>query len=144
MNYSAARRGFAREKKFERSVDSIVRYSRVLLKTLVERMATQLNPEMWNQPIKSGQLIKRGHVRKNWKERWFVLQKDNLFYFKGKTDPKPIGHVPLRGAVVQKASSFKPFTFEVNSPAINKQFFIKASNEAECKVSFTTAYQPLL
>ena len=32
---------------------------------------------------KSGFLHKRGHVRKNWKKRWFVLDKNELSYYTG-------------------------------------------------------------
>lgn len=45
---------------------------------------TEMSPEMWNNPDMEGQLIKQGHVVKNWKLRWFVLQHNRLFYFKSK------------------------------------------------------------
>ena len=32
---------------------------------------------------KSGFLYKRGHIRKNWKKRWFVLDRDELSYYTG-------------------------------------------------------------
>jgi PH domain len=34
--------------------------------------------------IKSGILSKKGHVRKNWKERWFVLRETTLYYYEKK------------------------------------------------------------
>jgi hypothetical protein len=92
-----------------------------------------LRPELWSKPDKTGELTKRGHVRKSWKDRWFVLQKDNLFYFKNKRDQKPIGHIPLRHSTVEKTTKVgKAHTFELNAPAINKIFFITAKNEDEC------------
>lgn len=41
-------------------------------------------------------LRKQGHFVKNWKERWFVLQGDKLFYFKARTDPRPQGCVTCK------------------------------------------------
>lgn len=43
-----------------------------------------LSPDAWSKPDKEGELKKQGHVVKNWKTRWFVIQNDHLFYFKAK------------------------------------------------------------
>ena len=32
--------------------------------------------------LKEGFMVKRGHVVKNWKLRWFVLRASNLSYYK--------------------------------------------------------------
>lgn len=39
---------------------------------------------LWSVEFSKGFLVKRGHVVKNWKERWFILQDNILFYFKKK------------------------------------------------------------
>ena len=39
---------------------------------------------MWSKPDKQGELRKQGHVVKNWKTRWFIIQHDMMFYFKQK------------------------------------------------------------
>lgn len=40
---------------------------------------------MWSKPDKQGELKKQGHVVKNWKTRWFVIQHDMMFYFKNRS-----------------------------------------------------------
>jgi len=47
-------------------------------------VVVQILPEMWSSPDKSGELKKQGHMVKNWKSRWFILQNDYLFYFKSR------------------------------------------------------------
>jgi len=51
-------------------------------------------------------LLKKGHVRKNWKWRWFRLKEKNLFYFETR-DPseKPLGHIDLTHYMVKKTPS---------------------------------------
>lgn len=34
--------------------------------------------------LKVGYLRKKGHVRRNWLDRWFVLTTDGLYYYKSK------------------------------------------------------------
>ena len=56
------------------------------------------------QPIKKeGWMEKRGHKRKNWTKRWFVLKKQSIEYYKtlgGKMNPR--GVIMLDGAKVSK------------------------------------------
>uniref|UniRef100_A0A8C1ZBY6 DEF6 guanine nucleotide exchange factor c n=1 Tax=Cyprinus carpio TaxID=7962 RepID=A0A8C1ZBY6_CYPCA len=37
--------------------------------------------EMYHNIIKKGYLLKKGHVRRNWQERWFVLKPSSLMYY---------------------------------------------------------------
>ena len=37
--------------------------------------------------LKKGYLTKKGHKRKNWKRRWFVLEKTVVKYFECKENP---------------------------------------------------------
>jgi hypothetical protein len=61
-----------------------------------------LDPIMWKTPDKEGWLQKQGHRVRSWKQRWFILQHDMLFYFAScpKDTPgiEPLGSVCLRGA----------------------------------------------
>jgi len=49
--------------------------------------------------LKEGFLTKRGHSIQSWKNRWFVLQNNFLFYFRTKYDPSPLGAIPLQDCV---------------------------------------------
>eukprot|EP01122_Echinamoeba_exundans_P001625 TRINITY_DN11645_c0_g1_i1.p1 TRINITY_DN11645_c0_g1~~TRINITY_DN11645_c0_g1_i1.p1 ORF type:complete len:830 (+),score=177.25 TRINITY_DN11645_c0_g1_i1:105-2594(+) len=57
--------------------------------------AQKMSSELWSQPQKQGGLLKKGHVRKNWKQRWFRLQDRNLFYFRTPEDLKPLAVLDL-------------------------------------------------
>ncbi|KAI2665376.1 hypothetical protein H4Q32_021640 [Labeo rohita] len=37
--------------------------------------------EMYHNIIKKGYLLKKGHVRRNWQERWFILKPSSLTYY---------------------------------------------------------------
>mmetsp|Transcript_20370 Transcript_20370/g.34761 ORF Transcript_20370/g.34761 Transcript_20370/m.34761 type:complete len:488 (-) Transcript_20370:14-1477(-) len=90
------------------------------------------SPDMWSQPDKCGLLRKQGHVVKNWKSRWFVIQQDKMFYFKNRGDPKPAGVIPLRSVRCHVINfKNKEFVFELIAPKINKSFNIQATSKHE-------------
>jgi len=94
----------------------------------------ELSPEMWAKPDKQGELKKQGHVVKNWKTRWFVIQHDMMFYFKSRSDAKPVGYIPLRSCSTKDAlRPAKTYCFELNAPRINKIFYIQAATAMEAK-----------
>jgi hypothetical protein len=93
-----------------------------------------LTPDMWSRPDKQGELKKEGHFVKNWKVRWFVLQRDMLFYFKSRLDSKPVGFIPLKDSVVKRCDKYKgkrDFVFELNATTIGKSFYIQALNQSD-------------
>jgi len=95
-----------------------------------------MNPEMWAKPHKQGEMKKQGHVVKNWKTRWFILQNDFLFYFKNKSDAKPVGCIPLRGSNTKEITDNKvgkPNCFELNAAKISKVFFIQCGSLNDMK-----------
>ena len=53
-----------------------------------------------SEPNYSGLLHKRGHVRTNWKQRYFEIQGSEVLYYARKGDDAPKGRIPLRGATV--------------------------------------------
>jgi len=94
----------------------------------------EVSPEMWSKPDKQGELRKQGHVVKNWKTRWFVIQHDMMFYFKGRGDAKPVGCIPLRSCQIKEATKInRANCFELSAPRINKVFFIQCSGAQEVK-----------
>eukprot|EP01114_Cavostelium_apophysatum_P018584 TRINITY_DN577_c1_g1_i1.p1 TRINITY_DN577_c1_g1~~TRINITY_DN577_c1_g1_i1.p1 ORF type:complete len:484 (+),score=175.47 TRINITY_DN577_c1_g1_i1:129-1580(+) len=96
----------------------------------------EFTPEMWSRPDKQGELKKQGHVVKNWKNRWFVIQNDTMFYFKSRGDSKPIDGIPLRGSQCRECKKFEgkfPFVIELNSPRISKIFYIQCNSQSDLK-----------
>jgi len=97
-------------------------------------MDVQITPQLWAKPDKQGELKKKGHLVKNWKTRWFIIQNDMMFYFKSKGDQKPCGMIPLRGSYCkEETKSNKQNCFEINAYQINKVFVIQANNGQEVK-----------
>jgi len=77
--------------------------------------------------MKAGFLLKQGHVRKNWKKRWFVLQGDMLFYFKTKEDPIPISYIPLTDCVITEIYARKN-TLRIEQAYDDKIYLITAQD----------------
>eukprot|EP01138_Halocafeteria_seosinensis_P010314 gb/GECG01010532.1/.p1 GENE.gb/GECG01010532.1/~~gb/GECG01010532.1/.p1 ORF type:complete len:1508 (+),score=240.78 gb/GECG01010532.1/:1-4524(+) len=63
---------------------------------------------------KEGYMVKKGHLRKNWKRRFFSLTPQNLAYFK-KAGGKAKGIYSLLGSSVRECTSMdnNPFVFEL-------------------------------
>ena len=46
--------------------------------------------------MKVGYLRKKGHIRKNWLDRWFVLTTEGLYYYKNRTvQLRRIGYISM-------------------------------------------------
>lgn len=89
----------------------------------------------FQNPTKVGELWKQGHMIKNWKKRYFVLVKDEVFYFKRKGDSVPQGDIQLEGSIVlattNPAMKTRPNTFEVICGRAGKLFYIQAQSKQE-------------
>jgi hypothetical protein len=53
-----------------------------------------------NLNVKEGWLKKRGKIRKNWKERWFVLKPDGFYYYTSPKEYIPLNVLPMNEIVV--------------------------------------------
>ena len=80
------------------------------------------------QFYKVGELEKKGHIVKNWRKRWFVLDNDTLKYFKARQDSKAQGSIFLRGSTCSRSSAFE---FEIHDSKNNKSFVIKGGDKQE-------------
>eukprot|EP00005_Dracoamoeba_jomungandri_P003072 CAMPEP_0174260378 /NCGR_PEP_ID=MMETSP0439-20130205/9674_1 /TAXON_ID=0 /ORGANISM="Stereomyxa ramosa, Strain Chinc5" /LENGTH=502 /DNA_ID=CAMNT_0015344609 /DNA_START=117 /DNA_END=1625 /DNA_ORIENTATION=+ len=97
----------------------------------MKRLEEQPSRDEWNNPEKCGQLFKQGHVRKNWKSRWFILQDDMVAYFKSSKETiQPKGWVRLKDAnvsVVDKRG--RDFVFMIQTP--DKELLIQCASASE-------------
>ena len=60
-----------------------------------------------NSVYREGYLSKQGHEFHNWKNRYFVLLGDKLFYFKMETDEKALGFIHLKNSTIWKLSQLQ-------------------------------------
>ncbi|KYO38088.1 hypothetical protein Y1Q_0019540 [Alligator mississippiensis] len=78
----------------------------------------------WHHAIKCGWLRKQGGFVKTWRTRWFVLKRDQLYYFKDEDETKPLGTIFLPGnRVIEHACNEESpgkFLFEVIPEIIEK------------------------
>lgn len=91
--------------------------------------------------LKQGWLTKKGHVRRNWKERWFVLQGTKLKYYEKPLQPgkeRPLlGEIPLhKGSVAIDSSTQKDFMFTIQAAMVDgekKNYLVKARTETDMR-----------
>jgi hypothetical protein len=83
-------------------------------------------------PLRTGLLSKKGFIRKNWKQRWFVLRPTALSYYRSDKDKEPRGSIPISNKSVLKSSSInsKP-GFELQSATSDRVYLITCASEAE-------------
>ncbi|KAF4079710.1 hypothetical protein AMELA_G00181350 [Ameiurus melas] len=56
--------------------------------------------EMYHNVLKKGYMLKKGNVRRNWNERWFVLKPGSLAYYISEDQKEKKGEVQLDGSCV--------------------------------------------
>lgn len=57
-------------------------------------------------PLKKGFILKEGHLFKNWKNRFFVLEAGTMIYYESSTDTYPYG-VRKKGEIILKGTTAK-------------------------------------
>ena len=65
--------------------------------SLTCEVIASLVDEVVNGVIRKGHLKKKGHKRKNWLKRWFVLQKTTLHYYETRESSKPKVSIRVEG-----------------------------------------------
>jgi serine/threonine protein kinase len=82
--------------------------------------------------IKTGYLQKQGHQRKNWKQRFFVLEQSVMLYYERPSDLQPKGTVRMDDITLALATEItgKPHCFGVFHPT-RDPYYLVARNEAE-------------
>ncbi|XP_077368339.1 differentially expressed in FDCP 6 homolog [Festucalex cinctus] len=66
-------------------------------RSVISMAIEEVYREIVGDVLKEGYLWKRGHLRRNWKERWFTLRPSNLFYYTGEDRKECQGNIALDG-----------------------------------------------
>ncbi|XP_064394546.1 uncharacterized protein LOC135341815 [Halichondria panicea] len=88
--------------------------------------------EIVNGVLKTGRLTKKGHMRKNWKNRWFVLQRTVLRYYMSRDNMTLKGQLVLNGNTEVKSIPDKGkrrFCFHVTCGHTGTPFEIAAEDQ---------------
>jgi hypothetical protein len=82
----------------------------------------------------SGWLTKQGHLVKNWKRRWFVLEYPLLHYYKSPEDTTPRGSINCEQVTLSETIALertrKENCFMVHHPD-RKVYYLQAEDEAD-------------
>jgi 1-phosphatidylinositol-4-phosphate 5-kinase len=82
--------------------------------------------------IKSGWMVKRGNVVKNWKRRWFILHSDGkLSYWRSPDDRDCIASIQLRGSSVSMSThTRRKHCFELSLS--NRCYALSCDDDVQC------------
>eukprot|EP00301_Raphidiophrys_heterophryoidea_P007045 c12782_g4_i1.p1 GENE.c12782_g4_i1~~c12782_g4_i1.p1 ORF type:complete len:268 (+),score=46.27 c12782_g4_i1:46-849(+) len=98
---------------------------------------TTTEPENANTECyaREGYMVKRGGRVKTWKRRWFVLQNNELIYYKTPRDTAILGTIPIDGEWITEMISHgkHPYAFRLMSrkAAARKRPVVQVSREAD-------------
>ena len=71
-----------------------------------------------------------GHVIRNWKQRWFLLKNDMLYYFRTAEEQAPLGVIPMNGATVTVSHDERGRTICIIPGSSQlSPFYLKSSSE---------------
>ncbi|XP_019738647.1 differentially expressed in FDCP 6 homolog [Hippocampus comes] len=100
--------------------------------------------EMYHNVLKRGYMWKKGHVRRNWTERWFVLKPSSMAYYVGEDLKDKRGEIQL-----DKTCVIEPIPDREGKRCLfcvkthNKTYEMSASDQRQ-KVEWTQAVQTAL
>jgi hypothetical protein len=93
--------------------------------------------EFWNNPERSGWLMKQGEFIKTWRRRWFVLKQGRIFWFKEQQltpYSKSRGVIPVSSCLTVKGAEDvlnKQFAFELSTNRDTMYFIADTDKEKE-------------
>ncbi|XP_068611246.1 differentially expressed in FDCP 6 homolog [Brachionichthys hirsutus] len=120
---------------------------RLLKVTSAEAFSLALNEvflEMYHNVLKMGYMWKKGHVRRNWTERWFVLQPSSVTYYVSEDLKDKRGEIQLdKSCVVESVPDREGKRCMLCVKTHNKTFEMSASDQKQ-KVEWTQAIQTAL
>ncbi|XP_054480406.1 differentially expressed in FDCP 6 homolog [Anoplopoma fimbria] len=100
--------------------------------------------EMYHNVLKRGYMWKKGHVRRNWTERWFVLKPSSMAYYVSEDLREKKGEIQLdKSCVVEPIADREGKRCMLCVKTHNKSFEMSASDQRQ-KVEWTQAIQTAL
>ncbi|XP_034719783.1 differentially expressed in FDCP 6 homolog [Etheostoma cragini] len=120
---------------------------RLLRVTSAEAFSLALNEvflEMYHNVLKRGYMWKKGHVRRNWTERWFVLNPSSVVYYVSEDMKDKKGEIQLnKNCVIEPIADKEGKRCLFCVKTHNKTFEMSASDQRQ-KVEWTQAIQTAL
>ncbi|XP_029969251.1 differentially expressed in FDCP 6 homolog [Salarias fasciatus] len=100
--------------------------------------------EMYHNVLKRGYMWKKGHVRRNWTERWFVLKPSSMAYYVSEDLKDKRGEIQLdKNCVIEPIPDREGKRCMFCVKTHNKTFEMSASDQRQ-KVEWTQAIQTAL
>ncbi|KAJ4924871.1 hypothetical protein JOQ06_003821 [Pogonophryne albipinna] len=120
---------------------------RLLRVTSAEAFSLALNEvflEMYHNVLKRGYMWKKGHVRRNWTERWFVLKPSSMAYYVSEALKDKRGEIQLdKSCVIETIADREGKRCLFCVKTHTKTFEMSASDQRQ-KVEWTQALQTAL
>ncbi|KAH8974236.1 hypothetical protein BDL97_01G091200 [Sphagnum fallax] len=97
----------------------------------------EVQVQFWNNPERSGWLMKQGEYFKTWRRRWFVLKQGRIFWFKDNylsPSSKPRGVILVGNCLTVKGAEDvlnKQYAFELSTSKETMYFIADTDKEKE-------------
>ncbi|XP_074481339.1 differentially expressed in FDCP 6 homolog isoform X1 [Sebastes fasciatus] len=120
---------------------------RLLRVTSAEAFSLALNEvflEIYHNVLKRGYMWKKGHVRRNWTERWFMLKPSSMAYYAGEDLKDKKGEIQLdKSCIIEPIADREGKRCMFCVKTHNKTFEMSSSDQRQ-KVEWTQAIQTAL